>query len=194
MKSILDERYVVAKHSLEKLSEYKVHRRLRVFFEKGVKCSNPECNREGAMLVETKYPRGGRHMDVYADDGILMSVDHFIPKYYGGTNHILNLFPMCNVCNTEKAHVMPDISHISADDLALMKDESYVHVPRKRNTKKIHKQTKGMSKTSIKRYPYPKFWKMFVVEAKFYPSTSLLTYCNITKRQLYEEYKKCLSK
>lgn len=194
MKPILDKRYVVEKFSLEKLSEYKDHRRLRVFFEKGVKCINPECSREGTMLVETKYPHGGRHMDVYADDGILMSVDHFIPKYYGGTDHILNLFPMCNLCNTEKAHTMPDISHISDDDLVLMKNNSYVHVPRKRNKKKIHTQTKGMSKTSIQRHPFQKFWKMFVVEAKFRPSNSLLTYCKITKRELYEEYKKCLNK
>jgi len=146
------------------------------------------------MLVETKYTRGGGHMDVYADDGILMTVDHFIAKFYGGTDHILNLFPMCNLCNTEKAHTMPDISHISDDDLTLMNDESYVHVPRKRNKKKILVQTKGMSKTSIKRHPFRNFWKMFVVEAKFHLSTTLLTYCKITKRQLYEEYKKCLNK
>jgi len=41
MKPILDHLYVVAKHSLDKLSEYKVHRHLHVFFEKGVKCCNP---------------------------------------------------------------------------------------------------------------------------------------------------------
>jgi len=70
-----------------------------------------------------------------------------------------------------------------------MKDDSYVHAPR--NKKKIHVQTKGMSKTSIQRHPFRKYWKMFVVEAKFHPSTTtLLTYCKITKRQLYEEYKK----
>ena len=40
------------------------------------------------------------------------TVDHFIPLYRGGSNHILNLIMMCSDCNKEKADKIVDMSYV----------------------------------------------------------------------------------
>jgi len=81
-------------------SKYSRHKRLKVFYEKGLKCVS--CPREGKYLIATKDRSGAIHIDVYTDDFELMTIDHIKPKSLGGSYDIENLDPMCHFCNTEK--------------------------------------------------------------------------------------------
>lgn len=124
MKPIITKLDVVCELPIKHLSKYSGHRRLRVFFHKGLECSNDGCNRIDTRLVKTKDRSGSIHVDVFTDDGMLMNVDHYIPKSKHGTNDLLNLFPMCSECNSSKGNDLPDTSHLSPDELSLMWDKS----------------------------------------------------------------------
>lgn len=88
----------------KELRKHKNHRRLTVFYNKGLQCSNPNCNKVGKFLILTDQcnKKGkiiGRHLDVYTKDLELMTVDHIIPKSKGGPMTLENLRPMCSRCN-----------------------------------------------------------------------------------------------
>lgn len=80
----------------------KNHRRLRVFHEKGLACSNPACNFIGTRLILSVDKCGGLHWDVYTDNLILINIDHIVAKNNGGNSYIKNLQPMCKFCNSMK--------------------------------------------------------------------------------------------
>lgn len=88
---------------------YSEHRRLGVFVEKGRRCVI--CDREGNLLLITQEKTGAKHVDLYTDDFVLMTVDHIIPKYIckkigwtkAQTESMLNKQPMCEPCNGSKA-------------------------------------------------------------------------------------------
>lgn len=80
-------------------SIYSTHRRLRVFAQKGLKCTY--CEKVGIYLIKCEF-RGAIHVDVYTEEFELMTVDHIWPKSKGGSDKIENLTPACNRCNTEK--------------------------------------------------------------------------------------------
>lgn len=83
---------------------YHEHRRLQVFAKKGCECV--ECGKQGTKLFKwlQKTSNGNSiHVDLYAEDGTLMTVDHIIPKAAGGTSELENLQPMCCDCNSKKA-------------------------------------------------------------------------------------------
>ena len=95
-------------HGLEFLeTDYaREHRRLRVFVNKGVKCAAPECTNEGAYVIFGKDRHGepNIHRDLYTKDFIMMTIDHIVAKRNGGKDTLSNLQPMCQVCNSDKAH------------------------------------------------------------------------------------------
>lgn len=84
---------------LSQLVKYKDHRRLKVFYEKGVVCV--KCGVTATHIEHGKASDGAIHVDVFAGS-IPMTIDHIIPKVLGGTNHMDNLQPMCRHCNTRK--------------------------------------------------------------------------------------------
>lgn len=51
---------------------------------------------------KTKLP--DIHIDLICEDGLLMTIDHVKPVSKGGKDHITNLQPMCNICNTIKGN------------------------------------------------------------------------------------------
>ena len=87
---------------LSSLLEFKEHRRLTVFYNKGLKCSNPNCNRIGTRLIVGMQKQGALHVDVYTDDLVMMTVDHIHPKSKGGSECLENKQPMCSPCNSNK--------------------------------------------------------------------------------------------
>lgn len=89
---------------LSRLEKHSDHRRLRVFHFKGTECSNPNCSRVGTRFIVGLDRGGNRHMDVYTDDLVLMTIDHFVPKAKGGDNSLENTIPMCQPCNSWKAN------------------------------------------------------------------------------------------
>lgn len=85
-------------------TKYKDHRRLKVFAEKGLKCSHPECNLVGERLIALKDMQGGIHIDVFTKDYRHMNVDHIIPKSKGGGEELSNKQPTCARHNGKKAN------------------------------------------------------------------------------------------
>lgn len=87
---------------------YSTHHRLTVFVNKGRKCV--VCGREGWLLLEAQGRDGSKHVDLYSEDFILMTVDHIVPKavckQLGWTprerESIDNKQPMCDPCNNSK--------------------------------------------------------------------------------------------
>ena len=89
-------------YNLSKLEEYREHRRLRVFAEKGCVCV--ECGIEGTIVALGKDKGGNLHLDVYTDDFYPLTVDHILPRSKGGSDELDNLQPMCCICNWSKGN------------------------------------------------------------------------------------------
>lgn len=89
---------------LSSLENYKEHRRLRVYFHKGTKCANPDCDRKGVILTHGIDKFGNIHIDLCTSDLYPITVDHIHPRSLGGSDDIENLQPMCSGCNTNKGN------------------------------------------------------------------------------------------
>lgn len=88
---------------IEELSKkFSNHRRLRVFFNKGLKCVS--CDKVGKYLITGKDNGGHIHIDLYTDKFELMTIDHIKPKSKGGDDNLENLDPMCSCCNSKKSN------------------------------------------------------------------------------------------
>ena len=75
--------------------------RYKLFKEKGVKCI--ACNVKGTHFRVQRHSSTQRyHLNLYTNDGLLMTKDHIIPKSKGGGNTQDNYQPMCTICNREK--------------------------------------------------------------------------------------------
>lgn len=79
------------------LDVYKTHRRLKVFYHKGVTCC--ACGVNGVRLIKRLDQMGNIHVDVYTHKLDLMTIDHIIPKSLRGDDSLDNLRPMCELCN-----------------------------------------------------------------------------------------------
>lgn len=93
---------IVEVFPLSDLEKHKDHKRLRVFYNKGVICVN--CQLEATQLILGRDNGGGLHLDVYDDNFYPLTIDHIIPKSKGGSNELSNLDPMCAKCNFNKGN------------------------------------------------------------------------------------------
>lgn len=89
---------------LENLVNYKNHKRLKVFYEKGTTCAI--CGKKHGQYIGhyQTIKTNCVHIDVYTEDGIMINRDHIIPKSKGGANTIDNLQPTCEPCNSAKGN------------------------------------------------------------------------------------------
>lgn len=94
----------VRERGVDAIHVFEDHRRLRVFFHKGLACVTPNCKNVGSRLVFSRDVQGGGHWDLFTHDMILMTIDHITAKKNGGSNELENLQPMCRHCNTTKGH------------------------------------------------------------------------------------------
>lgn len=84
------------------LRNRRTHRRLGVFYYKGVKCCY--CDIKGTYLIRCIDKFGNEHIDLYTEDFKLMNVDHIVPKSRGGKKVLHNLVPSCYKCNSKKGN------------------------------------------------------------------------------------------
>jgi hypothetical protein len=93
---------IISEEPIENLEKYKDHRRLKVFYEKGIKCC--ECGIEATKIVHGRDRRGNIHIDICTDDYFPLTIDHILPKSKGGSNYINNLRTMCSDCNEKRGN------------------------------------------------------------------------------------------
>ena len=103
---------VLEKHSkkskqieLEGFPVYAKSLRYATFFQKGCKCV--KCGKEGTYFQLDASKEGNknrRHLNLYCEDGTLMTKDHIKPKSKGGLDCVSNMQPMCEICNKEKGN------------------------------------------------------------------------------------------
>jgi len=94
---------------LSLLEKFKDHKRLKVFYHKGLNCATENCDKVGKYLIEATEPNGRKHVDLYTEDFELMTVDHIKPKSKGGTDELVNLQPMCLRCNQKKKDIYKEL-------------------------------------------------------------------------------------
>lgn len=84
--------------------------RYQLFKTKGTICS--ECGTFGThykITIDKKNQNNkSAHLNLYTDDGILMTKDHIVPVSLGGEHHIDNYQPMCTNCNKLKCNSIKD--------------------------------------------------------------------------------------
>lgn len=100
--------YVVSSELRKKTGLLSLNR-MRVFAVHGCKCDI--CGREGTEVIHTVDNGGGHHVDLYAVEDnryILMNRDHILPASKGGPNHLWNLRPMCEPCNSKRGNTYTD--------------------------------------------------------------------------------------
>ena len=93
---------------IKKENNLAVNKRLNVFYTKGLKCSNPLCDRIGTYFALEIDKGDGKHIDLFTTEHILMTVDHYIPVSKGGKWDMENTNPMCEPCNRKKGDKIPE--------------------------------------------------------------------------------------
>ena len=85
-------------------------KRLAVFKTKGLVCAG--CGAKGSYFaLESHLDHTDPntlltpHLNLYTDEGVLMTVDHIVALADGGSKEMENLQPMCKVCNVRKGSV-----------------------------------------------------------------------------------------
>jgi hypothetical protein len=79
--------------------------------EAGCICVN--CGVRGSVAIKhRRHPTDGKHHDVFAlNEQVfrLMTVDHILPKSWGGRNYPTNYNPMCLSCNNRRGNTVSKI-------------------------------------------------------------------------------------
>lgn len=86
------------------LEKFKEHHRMQVFYEQWCKCVN--CNRVWSVMVIRTCYDWSKHIDLFTEDWVMMTVDHIIPRCRWWVDHISNYQPMCEPCNQRKWNSM----------------------------------------------------------------------------------------
>jgi len=81
------------------------------FLVHGTKCVR--CGVEGKFFAKERSPRDkSYHFNLYGFDEngreLMMTRDHIIPRSRGGSDHLSNLQPMCERCNSAKGNVLEE--------------------------------------------------------------------------------------
>lgn len=68
-----------------------------------------KCGLEGTHFVIEKFVADrGLHLNMYADNGCLMTQDHKVPRSRGGGSDLSNLQTMCATCNQLKGNKLEE--------------------------------------------------------------------------------------
>ena len=89
------------------LKQLRSHRRMRIFYKKGLKCAS--CEKTAKYLIEAVDSGGRKHVDLYTEEFELMTIDHIKPKSKGGSDALDNLQPMCRHCNHLKKDLYDEV-------------------------------------------------------------------------------------
>ena len=88
-------------------SNYNIATRYLVYIYKGFNCASCDRKASFARLERHKKSTSKRnHYNFYCNDGMMMTVDHIVPRSKGGINKLSNMQPMCENCNSKKSDNM----------------------------------------------------------------------------------------
>lgn len=72
-----------------------------LLFKRNTTCVS--CGRKGSYFsLDLPINHRRPHLNLYSEDGVLMTKDHIIPKSLGGPDKLDNLQTMCVECNSKK--------------------------------------------------------------------------------------------
>ena len=79
--------------------------RMRVFHTHGTVCAY--CGEKGTHFAVERAELSDDirqwHLNLYSDDGVMLTFDHVMPKSKGGPNTLDNAQTLCYPCNQEKS-------------------------------------------------------------------------------------------
>lgn len=103
---ILEERPFTSIEDIFRHKSRWLKRRLTIFRTKGIQCTC--CGVIATRVIKGINPSGGKygssHVNLYTNDGLLITVDHIIPLSKGGPDTLENKQPMCCICNGKKGN------------------------------------------------------------------------------------------
>jgi len=114
---------IIKKEPIENLINYKNHRRLKVFYEKGIYCHNKDCNFV-ATFIGIGIKNGAQHIDLYNEDLRALTVDHINPISKSKDDSLSNKQPLCYKCNKLKSDKLPNNFHLYEErkDINILKN------------------------------------------------------------------------
>ena len=84
-----------------KFNKYGKKENLKFFAKKGTTCVS--CSKKAEYIIITCCKAGHNIPRLFTKDMYMLTMDHIIPRYHGGTNSLSNKQPMCSFCNQNKA-------------------------------------------------------------------------------------------
>lgn len=64
------------------------------------------CGVKRSYVAQGRDNGGSLHWDLYAENGVMLTIDHILPKSRGGKDHFDNYQLMCTTCNRGKDNVL----------------------------------------------------------------------------------------
>lgn len=76
-------------------------------FKQSLTCAT--CHAVGSyfLLVRNPHAKGRASLELFTDEGKLLTRDHIMPKSLGGGNEMSNSQTMCLMCNSQKGSKLP---------------------------------------------------------------------------------------
>lgn len=76
-------------------------------FKQSVVCSGCKATGTYFLLLRNPHAKGRASLELFTDEGKLLTRDHIVPRSLGGGNELTNSQTMCLMCNSQKGSQMP---------------------------------------------------------------------------------------
>ncbi len=94
-------------------SDVTYNKKISIFSKDKFKCVVPGCGFVATRLIKARHKNGQIRYFPFSNNLKLITLDHIIPKFYGGTNEQENFQSMCKRCNNIKGNLPISLEELS---------------------------------------------------------------------------------